>query len=179
MGYSPAYPNSFFAKPLLNQAIAIVQRDQASAIAIVNPLLAQINEFHKGPGLRTAFPWLMVAINGVTFDEDAHPFTRSQTARIALALDTGQFDQEMAQDNAQDYGRVLDIILTTATAADWVTALPIVHETVPSGETSPGAIGSVKEVFIESHSYQHVTAQDVQVPLLRVMLSVKFRLEET
>jgi hypothetical protein len=36
----------------------------------------------------------------------------------------------------------------------------------------------VKEVFIESHSYQHVTAQDVQVPVLRVTLSAKFRLEE-
>lgn len=178
MPYTPAY-NALFAKPLLNQLIAILQRDQAAAIAIVNPLLAPINEFHKGPGLRLAFPWLALAIDGVAFDREAEAFTRRQTARVSVALDAGQFDQEMAQDNAQDYAKVLDIILTTATRADWETPLPINHETVPSGTTSPNSIGSVKEVLVESHTYGLVAAQNIDIPVLRVTLSLLFELEET
>lgn len=179
MPYTPAYPNSLFAKPLLNQIIAIVQRDQASAISIVNPNLQVISEFHKGPGLRTAFPWLLLATNGVSFDENEHPFARSQEVRILAALDVAQFDQELAQDNAQDYARVLDMIVTTASSADWVTALPIRHETVPIGTTSPSQAGSVKLVFVESHQYSLVSVQEIQSPVLRVTLALRFRLEET
>jgi hypothetical protein len=179
MSYTPAYPNSLFAKPLVNQCIAIIQRDQAAAISIVNPQLAPIAEFHKGPGLRTAFPWLLAAVDGVTFADETHPYTRTQQAQLSLVLDVGQFDQEVAQDNAQDYARVLDMILTTASTADWVSSLPITHETVPSGMTGPGALGSVKEVFVASHHYSQVTAQEIQAPVLRVTLALRFRLEET
>ena len=62
MPYTPAY-NATFAKPLVNQLIAIIQRDQASALGIVNPSLSPIAEFHKGPGTRTAFPWLVVSVD--------------------------------------------------------------------------------------------------------------------
>jgi hypothetical protein len=176
--YTPAY-NALFAKPLLNQIIAIIQRDQASAIGIVNSVLNPINEFHKGPGLRTAFPWLTLAVDGVTFVREAQAFTRQQQTRVSLALDVGQFDQEMAQDNAQDYARVLDMVITTASTADWQTALPITHETMPGGTTSPNASGSVKEVFVESHHYGLVTQQGIDIPVLRVALAVLFELEET
>jgi len=176
--YTPAY-SALFTKPLVNQAIAIIQRDQASAIAIVNSNLSPIIEFHKGPGLRTAFPWLTLTASGTEFGEDEHPFTRSQEARVTLALDVGQFDQEMAQDNAQDYARVLDIIITTATTVDWVTSLPIVHETAPGGMTTPGAAGSVKEVFVQSHRYSLARTQEIQAPILQVTLALKIRLEET
>lgn len=182
MPYTPAY-NAIFAKPLLNQCIAIIQRDQGNsgsgAIAVVNPSLAPIAEFHKGPGLRTAFPWLTLAVDRVTFDREAQTFTRRQQARVSLALDVGQFDQEKAQDNAQDYAHMLDVVMTTATTADWETALPISHETVPSGTTTPPAAGTVKEAFVESHSYGLVTAQAIEIPLLRVTLSLIFELEET
>ncbi len=178
MPYTPAY-NALFAKPLLNQLIAIIQRDQAAAIAIVNPALSPINEFHKGPGFRTAFPWLTLAVDGVAFDQEAQTFTRHQSARVSLALDTGQFDQELAQDNAQDYARVVDIIATTAPLSDFSVPLAITHETVPGGTTTPGASGTVKEVFVESHRYGLVTAQQIEIPVLRVTLSLLFELEET
>ncbi len=178
MPYTPAY-NALFAKPLLNQLIAILQRDQAAAIAIVNPALAPINEFHKGPGLRTAFPWLTLAIDGVGFDQEAQTFTRHASARVSLALDVGQFDQELAQDNAQDYARVVDIVATTAPLGDFTTPLPITHETVPGGTTSPGAAATVKEVFVESHQYGLVTVQGIEIPVLRVTISLLFDLEET
>lgn len=178
MPYTPAY-NALFAKPLLNQLVAIIQRDQAAALAIVNPALAPINEFHKGPGLRTAFPWLTLAIDGVSFDHEAQTFTRHQQAHVSLALDVGQFDQEMAQDNAQDYARVMDIIVTTAPISDFTTSLPIVNGAVPSGLTSPGAPNTVKEVFVESHQYGLVTAQNIDIPVVRVTLVLAFDLEET
>jgi hypothetical protein len=179
MPYTPAY-NATFAKPLLNQLIAIIQRDQAAAIAVVNSGLAPIKEFHKGPGQRTAFPWLTLAVDGTAFDrEGAQTFTRLSRSRVSLALDVGQFDQELAQDNAQDYARVLDVVITTAAPSDWQTALPITHETVPSGTTQPPAASAVKDVFVESHSYGIVTLEAIQAPALRVTLGVLFELEET
>jgi hypothetical protein len=177
MAYTPRW-SARFAKPLLNQCIAVIQRDQASAIGLVNPALAPINEFHKGPGLRTAFPWLTLAVDSLTFAEDVLG-TRESRSRITLTLDVGQFDQEMAQDNAQDYARMLDMVLTTAPGSDWETPLPISQETVPSGLTSPNASGSVKEVYVESHRYSVVTLDEIQAPVLRATLSVQFALEET
>src|SRR2546428_11802239 len=108
MPYTPAY-NALFAKPLLNQCIALIQRDQANALAVINAArvaagnaaLDPIEQFHKGPGTRTAFPWLTLSLDGVTFDREAEVFTRHSTSKISLVLDAGQFDQEMAQDDAQ------------------------------------------------------------------------------
>jgi hypothetical protein len=165
-------------QPLLNQCIALIQRDQVSAFALVNPALGPIAEFHKGPGLRTALPWLTVSLDGLEFGEEALG-TRQSRPRISLVLDVGQFDQEMAQDNAQDYARALDMIITTASESDWETALPISQETVPSGTTSPNAAGSVKEVFVASHRYSLAEVDEIQSPVLRVTLNVDFVLEET
>lgn len=177
MSYQPAW-NAAFSKPLLNQVIAIIQRDQAAALAATNLGLLPINEFHKGPGLRTAYPWLTLTMEKITFDI-ASPWTRSWRAALSLILDVGQFDQELAQDNAQDYARLLDTVLTTASGSDWTTPLAIVHETVPGGMTSPPAEGSVKSVFIESHHYGLVSQTGADAPVMRVTLDVAFELQET
>lgn len=177
MSYTPAW-NATFSKPLLNQTIAMIQRDQMAALAAVNSALTPISEFHKGPGLRTAYPWLMLTVEKVAFDI-ASPSTRSWSARLSLVLDTGQFDQEMAQDNAQDYARALDMILTTAAGSDWTTPLPIAHETVPDGATSPPAAGTVKSVFVESHRYGLVSQPGLEIPVMRVTIDVAFELQET
>ena len=177
MAYTPAW-NAAFSKPLLNQIIALVQRDQQAAIAIVNPGLEPINEYHKGLGRRMALPWLTILTDKTEFDPGS-ALTRSWRSAVSLALDLGQFDQEMAQDNAQDYARVLDMIVTSASRADWITPLPIQHETVPGGVTSPPEAGSVKEVFVESHRYGLTSQSGVQEPVFRVTLSVAFQIQET
>jgi len=187
MSYTAAY-NALFAKPLLNQLIAVIQRDQAGAIAIVNSNLQVINEFHKGPGARTAFPWLTLALDGLAFSEEVAPYPSSGPrvwdAHCSLALDVGQFDQEMAQDNAQDYARVLDMIVTSADLngsgpySSWVSVLPIAHETVPSGTTMPNAPGSFKEVFVASQRYSLTTRNEIEAPVLTVTTSVIFRFQE-
>ena len=177
MPYTPAF-NATFAKPLLNQLIAIIQRDQSAAIQVVNAQLAPINEFHKGAGVRTAFPWLNLAAESTKFDALA-PDLRKSLARISLVLDVGQFDQDIAQDNGQDYARVLDMVITSAPLSDYTAPLAIAHETVPSGTTLPPAPGSVKEVFVDSHEYGVVTLSEVQAPVLRATIQVLFYLEES
>ena len=187
MAYIAAY-SALFAKPLLNQLIAVIQRDQAGAIAIVNSMLNPIKEFHKGPGMRTAFPWLMLTVDGMAFDEEVPSYPssgpRRWEARVSLSLDVGQFDQEIAQDNAQDYARVLDMIVTSADLngvgpySSWITALPIVHETVPGGTTTPNAPGTFKEVVVVGQHYSVTAPNEIEVPVLTVTLRLIFRFQE-
>ena len=103
-------------------------------------------------GLALALLWKFGPTN---FERGDDKTTRHHEVRIDLALDAGQYDQEMAQEDAQDYARMLDMIITSAgpwpSLGDWTTALPIQHETVPSGTTVPNAAGTVNDVFVESH----------------------------
>ncbi|MGD1100929.1 MAG: hypothetical protein ABSA59_02590 [Terriglobia bacterium] len=190
MSWTQAY-QAQFAKPLVNQLIAMIQRDQAAALAVINAAratdgnapLGPITEFHKGPGARTGWPWLSLEIGPTNFNRGDDKATRHHEVRINLALDTGQYDQEMAQEDAQDYARLLDMIITSAgpwpSLGDWTTSLPIQHETVSGGTTAPNAVGTVNEVFVESHVPGQVSAPGIDVPIMRITLTVLFELEET
>ncbi len=189
MSWQQAY-TAQFAKPLVNQLIAIIQRDQAAALAVINAAravdgnqpLAGIAEFHKGPAPRTGWPWLTLEIGPTNFERGDDKVTRHHQVRINLALDAGQYDQEMAQEDAQDYARMLDMIITSAgpwpSLGDWTNSLPIQHETVPSGTTVPNAAGTVNDVFVESHVPGKVEVVGVDAPVMRVTLTVLFELEE-
>jgi hypothetical protein len=180
-----------FAKPLVNQLIAIIQRDQTAALSVINAAravdgnqpLSPIAEFHKGPAPRTGWPWLTLDIGPANFERGDDKATRHHQVRISLALDTGQYDQEMAQEDAQDYARLLDMVITSAgpwpALSDWTTSLPIQHDTVPSGTTVTNAAGTVNDVFVESHVPGQVTAPGIDVPVMRITLAVLFELEET
>ena len=190
MSWTQAY-NAQFAKPLVNQLIAIIQRDQDAALSVINAAraadgnqpLSAIAQFRKGPGPRMGWPWLYLEIGPTTFERGDDLAARHYEVRMSLALDTGQYDQEMAQEDAQDYARLLDMIITSAgpwpSFSDWTTPLPIQHETVPSGLTTPNAAGTVSEVFIESHIPAKVSVPEIEGPMMRVTLSVLFELEET
>jgi len=190
MAWVQAY-TAQFAKPLVNQLIAIIQRDQTAALAVINaaravdgnPPLTPITEFHKGPGPPRGWPWLSLEIGATNFERDDDRTTRHSTVRINLALDSGQYDQEMAQEDAQDYTRLLDMIITSAgpwpSLGDWTASLPIQQETVPNSMTAPNAVGTVNEVFVESHVPAKVNVPDVDVPVMRVTVTVMFELEET
>ena len=190
MSWNQAY-QAQFAKPLVNQLIAIIQRDQTAALGVVNAAraadgnqpLSPITEFHKGPGTPTGWPWLYLEIGATSFNRDDDKAARHCHVRIKLALDTSQADLEMAQEDAQDYARLLDMIVTSAgpwpTLSDWTTPLPIQHETVPGSMTAPNAAGTVNDVFVESHVPGEVSMPDVDVPAMRVTVTVLFELEET
>jgi len=190
MSWLQAY-SAQFAKPLANQLIAIIQRDQASALSVINAAraadgnqpLVPLGEFRKGPGARLGWPWLSLEIGPTNFEHGDDKATRHHEVRLSLALATGQYDQEMAQEDAQDYARLLDMIITSAgpwpSLRDWTTPLPIQHETVPNGVTAPNAAGTVNEVFVESHVPGQVSVPGVDVPIMRITLTVVFELEET
>ena len=189
MSWTQAY-QAQFAKPLVNQLIAIIQRDQTAALTVINAAraangnqpLSPIAEFHKGPGARTGWPWLYLEIGPANFERGDDKATRHHEVRISLGLDTGQYDQEIAQEDAQDYARLLDMIITSAgpwpSLVDWTTPLPIQHETVPSGTTVPNAAGTVNEVFVESHVPEKISVEGIDAPVMRVTLTVLFELEE-
>jgi len=190
MSWTQAY-QAQFAKPLVNQLIAIIQRDQASALGVINAAraadgnqpLSPIAEFHKGAGPRTGWPWLYLEIGPTNFERGDDKTTRHQQVRVNLALDTGQYDQEMAQEDAQDYARLIDMIVTSAgpwpALGDWTASLPIQHETVPSGATAPNAAGTVNDVFVESHVPGKISVEEVEAPVMRVTLTVLFEMEAT
>jgi hypothetical protein len=189
MSWTQAYAAQF-AKPLVNQLIAIIQRDQTSALAVVNAAravdgnqpLVLVTQFHKGPGPRLGWPWLSIEIGPTNFDRGDDKATRHHEVRINLALDTGQYDQEMALEDALDYARMLDMIITSAgpwpSLGDWTTPLPIQHETVPSGTTMPNAAGTVNDVFVESHVPGKISVEGIEAPVVRITLTVLFELEE-
>ena len=190
MSWTQAY-RAQFAKPLVNQLIAIIQRDQAAALAVINaarasaanPALSPITEFHKGATSRTGWPWLYFEIGPTNFNRGDDKATRHQEVRIDLILDTGQYDLEMAQEDAQDYARMLDMIVSSAgpwpSLGDWTASLPIQHETVPSGTTLANASGTVNDVFVESHVPGQIAATGIEAPMMRISVTVLFELEET
>ena len=110
--------NSAAQKAAINQMIAIIQRDQTDALAIINADratagnddLPPIEEFHKGSAARTALPWLSFGAGVAAFDRESQQLRKADFT-VSMVLDVGQFDQEMAQDNGIDYARMLDGII--------------------------------------------------------------------
>ena len=175
--------NATYVKPLLNQVIAVIQRDQAAAIAVVNPHLEPLTEFHKGPVTPTVPLWMYLGLGNIRFDQESWE-TRHYLATLQLALYVAQVDPDQGQELIFDYGRMVDMVLTSAgpppSFADRTTALPIVWPPGAVGAvTTPPAAGSVKEVFVDSHEYGPVRMGESEMPLWRVMLNVLFEMEET
>lgn len=169
------------AKPALNQAIAIIQLYQKQALSDLKLNIGDIQEFHKGPKMRTAFPWVTVAYEGTAFTE-ASQQTREQHVMLVVTLESGNFDSELAQDQAIDYLRMLDYIFNVLTGnpdfRDWERSLPITHETVPGGQTTPWAVGTVKQVFVEREEQSLVVRQGLDQPIMEVSLHMRLDLEE-
>ena len=171
-----------FAKPLLLQTVAIIQRDQAAAIADVSPSLTTINEFHFGRAPRTALPWLAISADGPLFERDDDLNYRKGDCVLTLDLDVGEIAQEEGQFLAHDYARVLDEIIVSAgpwpSLQDWTTPMAVEHVTAPNGVTVPNAAGTVKEVMVMGHKYTIVTPEGYPAPLIRSTLTVRFSLIE-
>jgi hypothetical protein len=190
MAWTQKY-NALFVRPLIDQVIAIIQRDQASAIAAVaapngsgssSPPLQPITEFHKGPVVPVAPLWMYLSAGGIRFDRESWD-TRHYLATLQLALYVGQVDPDQGQQLIFDYGRMLDMVLTSAGPppgfGDWTSPLPIAWPPGASpATTTPPAAGSVKDVFVESHEYQPVRLGESEMPLWRVVLNVLFEMEE-
>lgn len=169
-----------FARPLLDQIIALVQRDQAAAIAIVNPTISDtIVQFHKGFAPRIQLPHFTVWAHCAQFSLEAQS-TRQSSNKVTVGVDVGPTDQELAQELAWDWGRIIDLILTSATPEDWWTPLPITFFDQPdAGATTPPAQGTLLAVLPLQIAVSTAQVEGVDKPLVRAEWMGRFDLEET
>jgi len=180
MALTTAEWNATFARPLLDQIIALVQRDQAAAISIVNPAITdQIVQFHKGFAPRIQLPHFTVWARGSEFDLEEQ-LARRSTNVVTVTVDVAQYDQELAQELAWDWARIIDTILTSATAEDWWTPLSVnlFNQPDPS-TTSPAAQGSLLAVLPLSIAISAALVEGMDKPLVRAEWMGRFDLEET
>jgi hypothetical protein len=131
-----------FAKPLVNQLIALLQRDQQAALDLVNAArpagraLKPFTAFYKEAGTVQNWPAIVLVAQEVAFDADSDADLRTETLRFLCAMAITGTDPEWLAEDALDYLRAVDMVLTSAPLGDFYLPLKIVHRTVPNGETS-------------------------------------------
>jgi hypothetical protein len=130
-----------FAKPLVDQLIAIFQRDQQAALDIVNSTrpvgrpLGPFAAFLKEATPIQNWPALVLVAQQVNFDLVSDIDLRAETLSFYCAMALMGADPEWLAEDAMDTLRVVDLVLTSAPLEDFYTPLPISHTTVPSGTT--------------------------------------------
>jgi hypothetical protein len=131
-----------FARPLVDQLIAIFQRDQQAALDIVNatrpadrPLVPFV-AFLKEATPILNWPALVLVAQQVNFDLASDIGLRSETLSFYCAMAIMGTDPEWLAEDAMDTLRVVDLVLTSAPLGDFYTPLPISHITVPGGTTT-------------------------------------------
>ncbi len=164
-----------FAKPLVNQLIAILQRDQQAALDILNAgrpagrELKPFAAFHKEVVTVQNWPALVLVAQETNFDANSDADLRTQSIRFIGAMAITGTDPEWLAEDALDYLRAVDIVLTSAPLADFYTALAINHRTVPDGETSPldPAVSRVLDLRVTRHDLGALVARSRSAGLAR------------
>ena len=156
-----------FAKPLVNQLIALLQRDQQAALDIVNAArppgrdLKPFAAFYKEAAPIQNWPALVVVAQEDSFDSASDADLRTQSVRFFCALAITGMDPEWLAEDAMDYLRAVDIVLTSAPLADFYAPLPIEHRTVPGGETAglDAATSKILDLRITRHDLGALVAR--------------------
>ena len=156
-----------FAKTLVNQLIAIRQRDQQAALDLVNAArpagraLKPFAAFHKEAAPIQNWPALVLVAQETAFNEASDADLRTQTVRFFCALAVTGTNPEWLSEDAMDYLRAMDMILTSAPLSDFYVALPIAHVTVPGGTTSPldTALSKVQDLRVTRHDLGALVAR--------------------
>lgn len=138
---NPRY-QATFAKPLVNQLIAILQRDQQAALDLVNAsrppgrALKPFVAFHKEVVTVQNWPALVLVAQETAFDTHSDADLRTETLRCICALAITGTDPEWLAEDTLDYLRAVDMVLTSAPLADFYAPLAISHRTVPEDQTT-------------------------------------------
>jgi hypothetical protein len=148
-----------FAKPLANQLIAILQRDQQEALDIVSAArpagrkLKPFTAFHKEAGTVQNWPAIVLVPQETSFDANSDDDLRTQSVRLVCAMAITGTDPEWLAEDALDYLRAVDMVLTSAPLGDFYLALAISHRTAPGGQTSPldSAVSRVLDLRVTRH----------------------------
>lgn len=156
-----------FAKTLVNQLIAILQRDQQSALDVINAgrpagrALKPFKAFHKEAAPIQNWPALVLVAQQTSFDAASDADLRSQSVNFFCALALTGTDPEWLSEDAMDYLRAVDMVLTSAPLSDFYAALPISHSTVPGGTTAPldPAVSKVEDLRVTAHNMGALVAR--------------------
>jgi hypothetical protein len=148
-----------FAKPLVDQLIAIFQRDQQAALDIVNATrpagrpLGPFVAFLKEASPIQNWPALVLVAQQVTFDLASDLDVRSESLHFFCAAALMGTDPEWMAEDAMDTLRVVDIVLTSAPLSDFYIPLAIGHTTVPGGMTAgvDPSVSKIQELQIVRH----------------------------
>ena len=82
------------------------------------------------------WPAIVLVAQEVTFDANSDADLRTQTLRFICAMAITGTDPEWLAEDAMDYLRAVDMVLTSAPLGDFYPPLSIDHRTVPDGETT-------------------------------------------
>ena len=156
-----------FAKTLVNQLIAILQRDQQAALDIANSArpagraLKPFAAFHKEAAPIQNWPALVLVAQETAFNEDSDADLRSQSVRFFCAMALTGTDPEWLSEDAMDALRAVDTVLTSAPLIDFYSALPITHTTVPGGTTTPldPTVSKVLDLRVTRHDLGALVAR--------------------
>ena len=149
-----------FAKPLVDQLIAIFQRDQQAALDIVNATrpadrpLGPFAAFLKEATPIQNWPALVLVAQQVDFDAASDISLRTETLTFYCAMALTGADPEWLAEDAMDTLRVVDMVLTSAPLSDFYTPLPISHTTVPGGTTQAldPSVSKILDLRITRHN---------------------------
>jgi hypothetical protein len=158
---------SGFTKPLVNQLLAILERDQQAALDLVNasrPLrraLPPFQAFYKEAAPIQNWPALVLIAPETTFNLDSDPDLRTESVRFVCALAIIGSDPEWLADDAMDYLRTVDIVLSSAPLSDFYAPLTVSHRTLPSGETSglDATVSKILDLRITRHDLGTLVAR--------------------
>lgn len=156
-----------FAKTLVNQLIAILQRDQQAALDLVNAArpagraLKRFAAFHKEAAPIQNWPALVLVAQETAFNHDSDADLRTESVRFFCALALTGTDPEWLSEDAMDYLRAMDMVLTSAPLSDFYAALPIAHVTVPGGTTTPldSAVSKIQDLRVTRHDLGALVAR--------------------
>ena len=155
---TPKY-NAQFAKPLVDQLIAIFQRDQQAALDIVNAArpagraLNPFNAFFKEAAPIQNWPALVLVAQSTSFDANSDIALRTQSLQFFCAMAITGADPEWLAEDAMDTLRAVDMVLTSIQFSDFYAPLAITHATVPGGMTAGlnPAISKVQDLRVTRH----------------------------
>jgi hypothetical protein len=177
---------------LIDQLIALVQRDQAAALEYVLanfPALPQgvtvvpVQFFFRGPGSKPQPPYIIVSVQGPDYDLNAEPPLKG-THAFTVICDCGDFDNEDVVWQAQVYALTLMQVLTASLygpgPADLCQALTLTeNDGTTTRTTVPPAAGTVTNCMVHAAKLEIQPGSDERpTPLMRVAINGSFDLND-
>lgn len=188
MGFTPSF-NALFSGGLVEQCIAIVQNNQAAAIAAypATPfgVLDPITDYHKAKVAAPQFPCCTVVAGDEEMVGGNLPQIRQYRVPIFVHLDISCTDPDQLADWSYHYARLLDQIFSTLTGGLTNTVVFETAQTIiwPGGSaarnTAAFATGAVDSWSISRPHIGLVPGDESATPVQRISIALDFVMKET